>query len=183
MKIKTVSALPNGNMKLNLGLKDEKEIDPRDDEVWLKIKEWKKIKGNEITPYVRDLEEEKEKAKVRVVRMLDTLTKPLTSTYCLEEVSSWSQKAIQARAFADTGEVGTLLAAEAEASGDSVDDLAMLIITKADHYETRVARVSAFRRETFSSIEKAKTLAEIQDVISVALVATTTEAESLGLAS
>jgi hypothetical protein len=83
------------------------------------------------------------------------------------EVASWPAKAEAARTMLkDRRGVSSLIAAEAEITGDDPKELAKRIVVKADAYEGIIARLTGVRRLTVAEIEAADCPEAVEAVVS-----------------
>lgn len=104
-------------------------------------------------------------AMARVLRWCDTVARGVTGRYVAAEVAAWPAKAANARQIMAGGDVPTLIAVEAAALGVTPADLAAVIVTKAEAYETIIAGLAAVRQKAAALIEVAASQEELQTIL------------------
>lgn len=116
---------------------------------------------------------------------ISDFTAQFTGDTPLDERLSWDAKEAAARAQiagAADAQQAALLADEAALTGETVDNLALLILANADLYRAIVARVAGLRRLTRDAINAAETPEAVQAVLDGAKAQALALAAALGIA-
>lgn len=104
------------------------------------------------------LEQARDAARAVLLRSLEGRAVSLTGPVSLAEQISWSAKESAARALL-AGEASAeqegFLGQEAEITGETVADLALLILRKAERYRQAVAGLSGLRRKYALRVQEA----------------------------
>lgn len=118
------------------------------------------------------LAEIKAAAQANVVSKQEAFGDILASDVSTYERASWPSKEIAARAqltsTASASELALLTAeTNARGNGETVTDLANLIVTNADAFNLIIGSMSGFRRTAYASIEAATDAAGVQSALDV----------------
>lgn len=135
----------------------------------------------EDVPAPPSLEEQKSNANLRVLGWINALTNQLRAGYAQDESASWPAKAPQAREVVAGGDPGTLILAEASATGQTPMQIAQTIVARAEITEAIIGKVSGLRRMVMADIQDATNEAEIETAIAAGLATATLEAQAFGL--
>ncbi|MDP1668602.1 hypothetical protein [Phaeovulum sp.] len=126
----------------------------------------------------------KASAQAEMLAWVDNFTAIFTADTPIDERLSWDAKEAAARAWlagTATAEQEALLRAEAEITGESTDNLALLILANADLFRAVIGRVSGLRRTTSDAINAAETPEAVQAVLDAAKAQALAMAAALGL--
>ncbi len=136
----------------------------------------------EYTPPPPPLEIIQAEAKRSVVGWINALTDQLTSKYSTIEIAGFVAKKIEAEKAA-AGDPGPfpMLESEATLTGETVADLAAVVLAKDAAYEAITAAVTGLRRNTFTAIDAATSAPDVQAAIDAAKVSASAMAEAMGL--
>jgi hypothetical protein len=96
------------------------------------------------------------------------------------EIASWPTKAAEARAFLAGGPASVIIQKEASVTGETVSNLAAIIVAKADRYSEIIGLVSGLRRKVDAEIDAASSPAALASVIQSSKSAATALAISVG---
>jgi len=130
------------------------------------VRDWIATKGNKVGPAVLDLEVEKSKAVTKLDGVFAQDMTAAVGTISTEERDTWSAKEGAARAMiADPANVDPMLQAEADMTGESVDDLAISIVTKADAYRLIAGQTAGRKRRDVALVEAATTVEEVHTIV------------------
>ena len=103
-------------------------------------------------------------ALAQIPQILAQAAEAITGTVPVSEQVSWPVKAAAARAYlADeaTAAQGADLQAEADLTGETIEDLAQAIVTRADAYAQTAAKMAGLRRRAESAVAAATTQDEV----------------------
>ncbi|PKP71843.1 MAG: hypothetical protein CVT82_00280 [Alphaproteobacteria bacterium HGW-Alphaproteobacteria-4] len=150
------------------------------------------ILAGDIAPFVPPpaptpppLDEVKSRAISAMLAWAGDFMGRFTADTPLDERLSWDAKEAAARAHiagtADAAQV-ELLQAEAALTGETVDNLSLLILANAELFRQIVGRVSGLRRVTRDAINAAETPEAVQAVLDVAKAQALAMAAALGIA-
>ncbi|MDP4033640.1 MAG: hypothetical protein Q8P60_12455 [Pseudorhodobacter sp.] len=135
-------------------------------------------------PAPPSLDEVKASARAAMLAWINDFTAIFTVDTPADERLSWDAKeaaaAAQIAGNADPRQVA-LLADEATITGETVDNLALLILANADLYRAVIARVSGLRRTTRVAINAAESPEAVQAVLDAAKARALALAASLGV--
>lgn len=112
-----------------------------------------------------------DRANRAVVRAIDNATRQITGEVAADEKASWTVKAQAASAHIDgtaTPEQTAMIAAEAQQTGETVDDLALLISERAAAYTMAIAPLTGIRRRATADIAAAQA-GEYDAIVAAAL--------------
>ena len=184
LNIKTVHARPDGTHVVNLGAEDEAAVllaPIAEDENAGDLINW--LRGNKAQSWPINLPDVKAGAKRSVIGWINALTEQLTSKYSTIEIAGFVAKKIEAEKV-QGGEPGPfpMLESEATLTGETVTDLAAVVLTKDAAYEAITATVTGLRRNTFTAIDAATGAPDVQAAIDAAKVSASGMAEAMGLA-
>ena len=172
MKIKTVTARPDGFYVVNAGLADACEIALIDGGPLAgQLIDW--LRETEAAPWPRSLAEIRATAQAEVLRRLSALTAGFVAGYTAEEVAGWAAKTAAAQAQL-AGEPQAILSLEAAITGEDPNDLAEAILTRAAAYQALIAQITGLRRTANAAIAAAQT----PDAVAAALQAALAQAEA-----
>ena len=129
------------------------------------------------TPSIETLRAE---AQGTVLAWITTFTAQFVAGYASEEVASWPAKSAAARAHL-AGDPQAIITNEAAITGEDPDDLAQIIVSKADQYQGAVARVTGLRRATRDAVNAATTKEAIDQIVADALRQAETLVADLGM--
>ncbi len=139
----------------------------------------------EPEPVAPTLADVKASAKRAMLAWIDNLTGIFTADTPIDERLSWDAKEAAARAWlAGTASVEqiALLDAECAITGETRDNLALLILANADLFRAVIGSVSGVRRTTSDAIDAAETPEAVQAVLDAAKAQALAMAAALGIA-
>ena len=161
--IEKVVPLPHGRGYL---VNDQTEVQ-RSDETpeGDALRKWFRA-GGKPSPYEPPLEDSKLAGIKRVENLFRTDMRKLTQNASPEERDTWSAKEGAARLLiANHSDVDPMLQAEADLTGESVDDLAVSIVAKADAYRLAAGSISGRKRRDIQMIQSAATVEEVNTIV------------------
>lgn len=110
-------------------------------------------------------------ATAAVLLAIAMVEEALTAGVPLSEKLSWSAKESAARnllAGTSAPKDMELLAGEATITGETVEDLALSVVARADQYRFAVSRLAGIRRAATASIAAAKGTADLEQAVALA---------------
>lgn len=168
MEIKTATANLKGGYDLTFKKGNPATVTTRDrTPESLALIAWMR-EGNVPDPWTPSLDEAKLVASDGVERQFSELLVSLTGGASIEERDTWSIKEAAARAILDGNPVDSqvsMITAEAQAVGESANDLAVRVIQKAEKFYALVGVSSGMKRAAHSAIQGAQSLPELDAVI------------------
>ena len=126
----------------------------------------------------------RDEAKAAMVGWIDNFAIQITGTVPLHERLAWDAKEAAARAIIagnETPQQRTLISDEAAISGETTNELAAVIVRKADAYRTVVSVIAGLRRKTVSELDAVETSAEWETILLTARDEAVNRAKALGV--
>lgn len=108
----------------------------------------------------------------------------MTGLVSTGEQLSWAAKEVAALAYQDgnaTGEQLEVLQDEADETGETLADLAALIVTKGARYRKLVRKIAGLRRATYMALEAEADPIKYNDILNTALARAVALADALGV--
>ena len=134
--------------------------------------------------YRLSLDGVKARAKEQVITFADQVGTKLTAGYPKAEVQSWPAKAAEAKAWlADTTQPApAIIDAEAQATGQTPQQVAQAVVAKAAFFEQVAGLIAGLRQKTEAAIDAATDAAAVEAAMQAGLAAAQTEMQKLGIA-
>jgi len=129
----------------------------------------------------RKLRQNRRAAKLALVAYINDTMDIILAQYPRAEIQSWSLKVLEARVISSGGAATTLSQSEVEVTGETEEQWADNILTKAGTFEIISATMSGLRRVWGQSFTSSSTLPEIAQVLQDAKAAVDAAAASMNL--
>jgi len=163
MEIEKVTPLPKGAGYL---VNDSVTVQRSDMTVnGLALREWFRS-GGRLTPMGASLEEAQNHATRELEKMFVQTMKSVVGNASAEERDTWTAKERAAYDIAQ-GESNAMIEAEAEATGESVTELANVIIAKAERYRLLSGRAAGQKRRDVKLINQCETVQAVHDTLAL----------------
>jgi|GEM_PF-3223002 len=125
-----------------------------------------------------------ESAKAMILEYVKAFEDHVTGLVSTGEQLSWADKEVAAIAFQDgtaTAEQLEVLQDEADETGETLAELAALIVAKGKRYRKLVRKIAGLRRATYMALEAEEDPMKYKDILNTALARAVALADALGV--